>query len=41
MKSLAEWRAWRQSVDEAPHPLGADTASAWDLLRSLKNKIDD
>lgn len=41
MKALAEWRAWRQAVDEAPHPLGADTESAWALLSRLKGKIDD
>ncbi|MCH5277547.1 MAG: ABC transporter permease [Desulfovibrionaceae bacterium] len=41
LKALAEWRAWRQTVDEAPHPLGADTESAWALLSRLKEKIDD
>lgn len=41
MKALAEWRAWHQAVDEAPHPLGADTENAWTLLSRLKGKIDD
>lgn len=41
MKAVADWRTWRTSVDQAPHPLGPDTASAWDLLSHLKGKIDD
>ena len=41
MKALAEWKAWHQALDEAPHPLGEDTESAWALLSRLKGKIDD
>lgn len=41
LQALSDWRTWRQAVDEAPQPLGADTAAAWELLQHLKGKIDD
>lgn len=41
LQALSDWRAWRHAVDDAPQPLGADTAAAWELLQHLKGKIDD
>lgn len=39
--SLREWQAWRDGVEHAAGPLGADTPEAWGLLQDLQDKIDD
>ena len=39
--TLESWKTWRESVDHLVTPLGADTAAAWELLRELREKVDD
>ncbi|MDL2266549.1 ABC transporter permease, partial [Desulfovibrio sp. OttesenSCG-928-G15] len=39
--TLEKLRDWKKSVHCAATPLGQDTAEAWLLLQSLKDKIDD
>lgn len=39
--TLRQWREWKEALDAAASPLGPDTVEAWNLLRELKNKIDD
>lgn len=39
--SLDNWLKWHQGVDTATTPMGDDTAEAWQLIQSLKDKVDD
>ena len=39
--SSASWLKWHQGVDSATTPLGDDTAEVWQMIQSLKDKIDD
>ena len=39
--ALRDWLAWRDQVDAADHPVGADTQAAWDLLEEIRAKVDD
>ncbi len=41
LETLRNWRSWKRAVAETSGPLGADTAAAWELVRELKDKIDD
>lgn len=41
VKSLTDWQTWRDSVQQASSPLGADTSEAWQLLQTLGVKIED
>lgn len=41
METLGAWNEWRDSMDHAAAPLGANTAEAWQLALELKSKIED
>ncbi|WP_392566827.1 hypothetical protein RHO15_04410 [Utexia brackfieldae] len=41
MSSLSSWLTWQQGVGSATTPLGDDTAEVWQLVQSLKDKVDD
>lgn len=41
MTTLKAEHDWRRSLEYAPHPLGADTAKAWSLFTTVKDKVED
>ncbi len=41
MKTLEAWQRWHQGLNATSTPLGMDTAETWDLLETLRDKIND
>lgn len=41
IQSLQNWITWRNGVGSTTTQLGENTAEAWQLLHTIKNKVDD